>query len=98
VLPPRPGGVLALLDTIAADVVVIAHAGLDQYTSFAELAKTAPLRDTIHVTAWRVPADQIPAGDHDRIAWLDEQWVRADEWISREASIPTDRIDRPRVE
>ena len=42
VLPPRPGGVLALVDTIAADVVVIAHTGLDQYASFTDLAKAVP--------------------------------------------------------
>lgn len=83
VLPPRPGGVLALLDTIPADVVVIAHDGLDRYASFTELAKAVPLRDPIRVTAWRVPAAQIPVGDADRIAWLDEQWVLVDDWIAR---------------
>ena len=49
VLPPRPGGVLTLLDTIPADVVVIAHSGLDQYPSFTELAKAVPLREPIRV-------------------------------------------------
>ena len=39
VLPARPSGVLALVDVIAADVVFIAHTGLDQYPSFTELAK-----------------------------------------------------------
>ena len=82
VLPPRPGGVLALIDTIPADVVVIAHSGLDRYASFTELARAVPLRSPIHVTAWRVPVDQIPAGDAERIAWLDEQWLLADNWIA----------------
>jgi 1-acyl-sn-glycerol-3-phosphate acyltransferase len=81
VLPPRPGGVLALLDSIAADVVVISHRGLDQFASFADLAKAVPLRDPIEVAAWRLPRDEIPAGEAERIAWLDEQWVRADAWI-----------------
>lgn len=82
VLPPRPGGVLALLDTVAADVVVIAHAGLDRYASFTELAKAVPLREPISVTAWRVPAEQLPAEQSQRLVWLDEQWVRVDEWIA----------------
>jgi len=85
VLPPRPGGVLALLDTIRADVVVIAHSGLDKYQSFAELAKAVPLRTQIEVTAWRVPADQIPSDDREQIAWLDQQWVLVDEWIASRA-------------
>ena len=85
VLPPRPGGVLALLNTVPADVVVIAHTGLDHYASFTELAKAVPLREPISVTAWRVPADQIPADDGERIAWLDQQWVLVDDWVARHA-------------
>lgn len=93
VLPPRPGGVLTLLDTIPADVVVIAHAGLDRYASFTELAKAVPLPNPVHVTAWRVPAGQIPATDGERIAWLDEQWLLVDEWVARqpETANPTYR-------
>ena len=83
VLPPRPGGVLTLLDTIPADVVVIAHSGLDQYPSFTELAKAVPLREPIRIIAWRVPVDQIPADQCQRIVWLDEQWVLVDQWVAR---------------
>ena len=82
VLPPRPGGVLALLGTLRADVVVIAHTGLDRFASFTELAKAVPLRIPLRVTAWRVPFDRIPVGDADRIAWLDQQWVLLDNWVS----------------
>jgi 1-acyl-sn-glycerol-3-phosphate acyltransferase len=84
VLPPRPAGVLALIDTIEADVVVIAHSGLDRFGSFKELAKAVPLTDPIRVTAWRVPRDQIPASDDDRIAWLDQQWLLVNDWIARQ--------------
>ena len=82
VLPPRPGGVLALLDTIPADIVVISHTGLDRYASFTELAKAVPLRKPIRVTAWRILANQIPVGDTDRIVWLDEQWVLVNSWVA----------------
>lgn len=83
VLPPRPGGVLALIDTVDADIVVITHTGLDDYTSFAQLAQAVPLRNPIRVTAWRVPADHIPATDVARIAWLDEQWLLVDDQVAR---------------
>ena len=83
-LPPRPGGVLALVDTIAADVVVIAHTGLDQYASFADLAKAVPLRNELRIKAWRVGRDQVPDGLADRIAWLDAQWLLANEWVARQ--------------
>jgi 1-acyl-sn-glycerol-3-phosphate acyltransferase len=83
VLPPRPGGVLALLDALpGTDVVVITHTGLDRFASFAELARAVPLRDPIRVTAWRVPASEIPVDPAGRIAWLDTQWLRVDETIS----------------
>ncbi len=85
VLPPRPGGVLALLDTVPADVVVIAHTGLDQFASFREFANAVPVRAPIEITAWRVPVDQIPAGDAERIAWLDEQWVLVNDRVARNA-------------
>jgi 1-acyl-sn-glycerol-3-phosphate acyltransferase len=83
VLPPRPGGMLALLDSMPdTDVVVIAHAGLDQFATFAGLAGAVPLRDPIRVLAWRVPAADIPSDDLGRTAWLDQQWLRVDAWAS----------------
>ena len=78
VLPPRPGGVLELLDTLPdADVVVVAHAGLDGFGSFRELARSVPVHDAIRVTAWRIPVADIPIDANDRITWLDEQWLQA---------------------
>ncbi len=88
VLPPRPGGVLALIDTLDADVVVVAHMGLDPFTSFAALAKAVPILDPIRITAWRTPRDHIPAGDAQRIAWLDRQWRLLDE------SVAADNVER----
>ena len=81
VLPPRPGGVLALLDSVPVDVVVVSHRGLDRFASFTDLAKAVPLRDPIAITAWRIPVDQVPSGDAARIAWLDTQWLRVDAWV-----------------
>jgi 1-acyl-sn-glycerol-3-phosphate acyltransferase len=85
VLPPRPGGVLALLDAIpSADVVVIAHAGLDEFGNFLDLARAAPLARPITVTAWRIPVCDIPQDPYARIAWLDDQWLRIDSWIDQQ--------------
>ena len=83
VLPPRPGGVLALIDALpSADVVVIAHAGLDRFTSFTDLARNAPLAHPVAVAAWRISAADIPFGPTERAVWLDEQWLRMDAWIA----------------
>ncbi len=82
VLPPRPGGFNALLDAApGADVIVVAHAGLDDYPRLALLARNAPLRDPITVAAWRSTRAAIPDDHRERTEWLDAQWQRIDEWI-----------------
>ena len=71
-LPPHPGGLLALIDTIAADVVVVIHNGLDQYASFSDVTKAVPLNDSVRVNAWPVlpcrpgtwPRPTIPTSSH----------------------------------
>ena len=98
VLPPRPGGTLALLHTLpAADVVVIAHAGLEEYASFAALARAVPLQTPLVVTVWRIPAADVPAGLDERAVWLDEQWLRVDGWVAAQlADGPAARlVDHP---
>ena len=83
VLPPRPGGIFALIDALpAADVVVIAHAGLDRFASFTDLARNAPHPQPLAVTAWRISAADIPSDPIERTVWLDEQWLRMDAWIA----------------
>lgn len=83
VLPPRPGGTLALLDALAdVDVVVMTHVGLDRYASFADLARAVPLPEPIRVTAWRVPRADVPTSVAEQLAWLDEQWLAVDRWIA----------------
>ena len=81
-LPPRPGGVLSLLDGAPdADVVIIAHAGFEQVPSVAELSRRAPLDQSIRVAVWRVPRTQVPDDADGRVKWLDEEWLRLDQWV-----------------
>ncbi len=81
-LPPRPAGLFALLDAApGADVVVINHAGLDPYPTFAELARHVPLAHPIHVTATRIPRTDIPDDPALRTAWLDQLWCDQDQWV-----------------
>ena len=85
VLPPRPGGVLALLEAApTADVVVLAHTGFETIPSFAALRRLAPVDRTIRVTVWRIPRAEIPADPLAQIAWLDDQWRRLDDHVDRD--------------
>jgi len=82
ILPIRPGGVSALLDAAPdADIVVIAHTGLDAYPDFKTLARHCPLTAPVRVTACRIPHTKVPADPADRIEWLDATWQNVDDWI-----------------
>jgi 1-acyl-sn-glycerol-3-phosphate acyltransferase len=82
VLPPRTDGMLAALAAApGADVVVVAHTGLDDMVSVRTLWRGIPLRRTVRATWWRVPAEDIPAAAAPQAEWLRAQWARVDAWI-----------------
>lgn len=77
VLPPRRGGVLALLEA-GTDVVVCAHGGLDGLTSPADIWRVAPVGRTVAIRLWRIRATDIPAARDDRARWLADTWGQVD--------------------
>jgi 1-acyl-sn-glycerol-3-phosphate acyltransferase len=83
VLPPRPGGTLALLDAMpCADVVVCAHTGFEAASDLGAICRGALLRRTIHVAFERVPRARIPS-DRDACAqWLRDVWCDVDAWVA----------------
>ena len=82
VLPPRPGGVLTLLDALpGADCVFVAHAGLESFAEISSLLDGAVVGSSVRVKLWRVDARDIPQGDEERLRWLYEQWANVDEFV-----------------
>ncbi|MFB4308269.1 1-acyl-sn-glycerol-3-phosphate acyltransferase [Actinomadura sp. GTD37] len=82
-MPPRPGGVLAALDSApSADVVFVAHIGLDHMATAGDVWRRIPLTGPVHARWWRIPAEDVPDGRDARVDWLYGQWERADAWIS----------------
>ena len=81
VLPPRPGGVLAVLDERPdVTVVLVAHAGLDRIVTAGQAWAALPLTTPMTVRAW--PASPFPRSGHDaQLAWLTTEWAIVDEWI-----------------
>ena len=80
-LPPKPAGVDALLDTATdADVVFIGHTGLEGVAEARGLLATIPLRAPIVVDGWVVPRGEVPDGSQ-RVEWLHDQWRRLDRWV-----------------
>jgi 1-acyl-sn-glycerol-3-phosphate acyltransferase len=82
VLAPRPGGLLAALAAAPhADVVWVAHTGLDDLISVADLWRALPMDRTIQMRWWQVPASQVPHGPDAQTEWLYAWWERIDAWI-----------------
>jgi 1-acyl-sn-glycerol-3-phosphate acyltransferase len=82
VLAPRTGGALAALRAApVADVLFVAHTGLEDLSSIVDLWRGLPMDARVQVELWRVPADDVPEGDAARVAWLLAWWRRIDAWI-----------------
>ena len=84
-LPPRPGGTLAAIAACPqADVIFVAHAGLDNIVSVGDVWRNFPIDQVIRAKWWRVPVDQVPrsAGHEAQVQWLYDWWERMDGWIS----------------
>jgi 1-acyl-sn-glycerol-3-phosphate acyltransferase len=82
VLPPRPGGAFAAIDAApGADVVFVAHTGLEQLSTPLQLWRGLPMRSEVRMTWWSVPGSEIPSDERERVLWLYEWWKRVDSWI-----------------
>lgn len=85
VLAPKPGGVVAALEAAPnADVVWVAHSGLEHLISIGDIWRELPMDTAVHMRWWQVPAGEVPAGREAQIAWLYDWWGRIDEWIGAE--------------
>ncbi len=83
-MPPRSGGTLAGISGAPpqADIVVMAHTGLEGLASLKSLIRGAPFRRPVEVECWRIPRADIPADEDERRAWLFRTWGDVDAWVS----------------
>ena len=82
VLPPRPGGPLALLEkNRGADAVFCAHTGLETMTSMGQLWRGDLVHSRVHVKFWIVPYGDIPTGRDALTEWLWEHWARVNAFV-----------------
>lgn len=86
VLPPKPGGVLTLLDALPnIDCVFFAHSGLETFAKVKDLLSGAVVGSTVRARLWRVPAADIPFDTADRVRWLYEQWGKVNAFVRHES-------------
>jgi 1-acyl-sn-glycerol-3-phosphate acyltransferase len=83
-LPPRPGGVVAALQAAPhADVVFVAHTGLEHMSSAADVWRGLPMDVSVRTRWDLVPAAEVPRGRDAQAAWLFERWAEMDRWIEQ---------------
>jgi 1-acyl-sn-glycerol-3-phosphate acyltransferase len=81
-LPPKAGGVLAVLDGAPeTDVVLMAHQGFDGMRLISDIWDGELAGRVIRVRFTRIPAAEIPAGRDERVEWLDNVWLEMDGWV-----------------
>jgi len=83
-LPPRLGGVGALLDGApAADVLVVAHHGLDGLRLVSDIWRGGLVGLVVRVRVTRVPRAAVPAAGPERTDWIYDLWQEVDDWLDR---------------
>ena len=100
VLAPKPGGLLAALEAAPdADVLLVAHTGMDHVLTIRDIWHSLPMDKQISMGWWRVPRGEIPTGRDDQIEWLFDRWERIDDWIeeNRPTDLPPVRSARQQV-
>jgi 1-acyl-sn-glycerol-3-phosphate acyltransferase len=94
-LPPKPGGALAAIAAApTADVIFVAHTGLEHVITLGDVWRALPMEQVLKARWWRVPADQVPVGHEAQVDWLYEWWARIDDWIRDNRPTALPRQDR----
>jgi Acyltransferase len=89
VLPPHVTGALAAIAACPqADVIFVAHTGLDRLVSVRDVWRSLRADMEIRARWWRVPAANVPrsVSRDTQVTWLYDWWQRIDAWITAENS------------
>jgi 1-acyl-sn-glycerol-3-phosphate acyltransferase len=81
-LAPRTGGATAAIEACPeADVIFVAHTGLDHLITIGDVWRDLPVNQVIRARWWRVPAPDVPRAREQQVTWLYDWWERIDTWI-----------------
>lgn len=94
VMPPQPAGLNAALAAAPdADMIFIAHTGLDHFQNIGDTWRGLPMNKQLIMRAWRVPRSEIPEEREAQAEWLFGWFERIDFWIADRTA--TDDPDLP---
>lgn len=87
VLPPRTGSTLAAVTAaVDAQVVVVAHVGLDDLLTLRDIWDSVPIERTVRATLWTGFDGERPSSRPEMVEWLYSQWESVDEWIDQNST------------
>jgi 1-acyl-sn-glycerol-3-phosphate acyltransferase len=90
-LAPRTGGALtAIAAAPDADVIFVAHTGLEDLITIGDIWRALPIEQSLKARWWRVPAARVPRGrpEEEQVRWLYDWWARIDAWIEENRPVP----------
>jgi 1-acyl-sn-glycerol-3-phosphate acyltransferase len=91
-LAPHTGGALAAIAAApTADVVFVAHTGLEDLITVGDIWRSLPMEQVLKARWWRVAAAEVPEGREEQVRWLYDWWARIDAWISENRPVPLPR-------
>jgi 1-acyl-sn-glycerol-3-phosphate acyltransferase len=91
-LAPRTGGALAAIAAApTADVIFVAHTGLEDLVTVGDIWRSLPMEQVLKARWWRVPAAEVPSGRAAQVRWLYDWWARIDAWIAENRPVPLPR-------
>lgn len=88
VMPPKPSGLHAILESTAAEVLVMAHRGLDGLAKLSDLWHGGLTGARVEVAFWRISRSQIPPGKTEQAEWLYGLWAQIDGWVTEHDPMP----------
>ena len=94
-LPPKPGGALAAIEAApAADVIFVAHTGLEHVVTVGDVWRALPMEQVLKARWWRVPAAEVPTDREAQVDWLYSWWAAIDLWVRDHRPTALPREDR----
>lgn len=87
VLEARSRGVAAIREHAPdADVMVIAHTGLDMLDGPMAVIKAVPFRNRLLIRGVTHRSEDVPTDPDEVAEWLDRQWADVNDWVAAHVS------------
>jgi len=86
-LAPRAAGTERILASAqGADVLVVGHTGLEEFSTMKEIWRGLPIDKEIQSRWWLICAENIPDETDAQELWLYDRWEEVNQWIDEQGA------------